>query len=106
MKEILPIILTVTILATTAKAGLGLSLEECVQHYGKPEYTNSDPNNPLAGNAPKAEWQKRVKDDDAFWEGFEDGSRKYSAHSYTLNNHKRRCRIVRHHSAGNRSNGS
>jgi hypothetical protein len=39
----LPIILTVTILATTAKAGLGWSLEECMQHYGKPEYTSSDP---------------------------------------------------------------
>jgi hypothetical protein len=39
----LPIILTVTILATTAKARLGWSLEECIQHYGKPEYTNSDP---------------------------------------------------------------
>ena len=127
MKKILPIILTVTILATTAKAGLGWSLEECIQHYGKPEYTNSDPftgllwyhfktkgfeiqallnnapkvvrityfshemleqniNDLLAGNAPKAEWRKRVKDDDAFWEGFEDGSRKYSARSYTLKN--------------------
>jgi hypothetical protein len=43
MKKILPIILTVAILATTAKAGLGWSLEECTQHYGKPEYTNSDP---------------------------------------------------------------
>jgi len=32
-----------------------------------------------------AEWQKRVKEDHAFWEGFEDGSRKYSARSYTLN---------------------
>jgi hypothetical protein len=41
--KILPIILTVAILATTAKAGLGWSLEECTQHYGKPEYTNSDP---------------------------------------------------------------
>ena len=39
MKNILPIILTVALLATTAKAGLGWSLEECVQHYGKPEYT-------------------------------------------------------------------
>jgi hypothetical protein len=127
MKQILSIILTVTILATTAKAGLGWRLEDCIQHYGKPEYTNSDPftdllwyhfktkgfeisallnnegkvvgirffshvmseqdiNNLLAGNAPKAEWQKRVKDDNAFWDGLEDGSRKYSARSYTLNN--------------------
>ena len=43
IKKILPIILTVTILATTAKARLGWSLEECMQHYGKPEYTSSDP---------------------------------------------------------------
>jgi hypothetical protein len=126
MKKILPIILTVTFLATTAKAGLGWSLEECIQHYGKPEYTSSDPstdlpsyhfkakgfeisalvnnegkvvgiryfshemseqdiNNLLAGNAPKAEWQKRVKDEHTFWDGLEDGSRKYSASSYTLN---------------------
>jgi len=127
MKRMLPIILTVTILATTAKARLGWSLEECIQHYGKPEYTNSDPftgllwyhfktkgfeiqalpndagnvvgityfshemseqdiNNLLAGNAPKAEWRKRVKDDNVFWDGLEDRSRKYSARSYTLNN--------------------
>jgi hypothetical protein len=127
MKKILPIILTVTVPATAATAGLGWSLEECIQHYGKPEYTNSDPftgllwyhfktkgaeiqallnnarkvvgitylshemseqgiNNLLAGNAPKGGWRKRVKDDNAFWEGFEDGSRKYSARSYTLNN--------------------
>ena len=127
MKKMLPIILTVTFLATTAKAGLGWSLEECIQHYGKPEYTNSDPftdllwyhfktkgfeiqallnnagnavgityfshemseqdiNNLLAGNAPKAEWRKRVKDDNVFWDGLEDRSRKYSARSYTLNN--------------------
>jgi hypothetical protein len=107
MNKMLPIILTVTILATTAKAGLGWSLEECIQHYGKPEYTNSDPftdllwyhfktkgfeiqallnkagkvvgitylshemserdiNNLLAGNAPKAEWRKRVNEDDAW----------------------------------------
>jgi hypothetical protein len=126
MKKMLPIILTVTILATTAKAGLGWSLEECIEHYGKHECTNSDPftdllwyhfkpkcfeiqallnkagnvvgityfsdemseqdiNNLLAGNAPKAEWRKRVKDDNAFWDGLEDGSRKYSARSYTLN---------------------
>jgi len=127
MNKMLPIILTVTILATTAKAGLGWSLKECIQHYEKPEYTNSDPftdllwyhfkttsfeiqallnnedkvvgiryfshemseqdiNNLLAGNAPKAEWQKRVKDEHAFWDGLEDGSRKYSAWSCTLNN--------------------
>jgi hypothetical protein len=43
MNKMLPIILTVTILATTAKAGLGWSLKECIQHYEKPEYTNSDP---------------------------------------------------------------
>ncbi len=43
MTKILPIILTVTIPATTTTAGLGWSLEECIQHYGKPEYTNSDP---------------------------------------------------------------
>jgi hypothetical protein len=108
IKKILPIILTVTILATTAKAGLGWSLEECIQHYGKPEYTSSDPftdflsyhfktksfeiigllNNTgkvvgityfsqelseqdinilLARNAPKTEWQKRVKGDCAQW---------------------------------------
>ncbi len=126
MKRTLLRVLAVAFLATTAKAGLGWSLEECIQHYGKPEYTNSDPftdlpsyhfktksfeiiglpnntgkvvgityfshemseqdiNNLLAGNAPKAEWQKRVKDDHAFWEGFEDGSRKYSARSYILN---------------------
>jgi hypothetical protein len=126
IKKILPIILTVTILATTAKAGIGWSLEECMQHYGKPVYTNSDPftdllwyhfkpkgfeiqallnnagrvvgityfshemseqdiNNLLASNAPKAEWRKRVKDDNAFWDGLKDGSRKYSARSYTLN---------------------
>src|ERR1700730_6714331 len=41
MNKMLPIILTVTILATTAKAGLGWSLQECIQHYEKPEYTNS-----------------------------------------------------------------
>ena len=133
MKKMLPIILTVTILATTAKAGLGWSLEECIQHYGKPEYTNSDPftdllwyhfktkgfeiqalpndagkvvgityfshemseqdiNSLLACNAPKAEWQKRSSKNSASWGeetdwiGLEDGSRKYSARSYTLNN--------------------
>src|SRR6202047_434493 len=127
MNKMLRIILTVTILATTAKAGLGWSLKECIQHYEKPEYTNSDPftdllwhhfktkgfeiqallnnagkvvgityfshemseqdiNNLLAGNAPKAEWRKRVKDDSLFWDGLEDGSRKYSARSYPLNN--------------------
>jgi hypothetical protein len=126
MKRTLLTVLAVAFLATTAKAGLGWSLEECIQHYGKPEYTSSNPftdlpsyhfktkafeiqallnnagkvvgttyfshemseqdiNNLLAGNAPKAEWQKRVKDDHAFWEGFEDGSRKYSARSYILN---------------------
>jgi hypothetical protein len=125
MKRTLLTVLAVAIFATTAKAGLGWSLEECIQHYGKPEYTSSNPftdlpsyhfktkafeiqallnnagkvvgityfshgmseqdiNNLLAGNAPKAEWQKRVKDDHAFWEGFEDGSRKYSARSYIL----------------------
>jgi hypothetical protein len=43
MKKILPIILTVTVPATAATAGLGWSLDECIQHYGEPEYTNSDP---------------------------------------------------------------
>jgi hypothetical protein len=47
--------------------------------------SEQDINNLLAGNAPKAERRKRVKDDDAFWERLEDGSRKYSARSYTLN---------------------
>jgi hypothetical protein len=125
MKKMLLISLTVTILANAAEAGLGWSLQECIQHYGKPVYTNSDPftdllwyhfktkdfeiqallnnackvvgityfshemseqdiNNLLTNNAPKAEWRKRVKDDNAFWDGLEDGSRKYSARSYTL----------------------
>jgi hypothetical protein len=39
MKKLLPIILTVAILSTNAKAGLGWSLEECIQHYGNPKYT-------------------------------------------------------------------
>ena len=47
--------------------------------------SEQDINNLLAINAPKAEWQKRVKDEHAFWDGLEDGSRKYSARSYTLN---------------------
>ena len=47
--------------------------------------SEKDINNLLAGNAPKAEWQKRVKDEHTFWDGLEDGSRKYSASSYTLN---------------------
>jgi hypothetical protein len=47
--------------------------------------SEQDINNLLAGNAPKAEWQKRVKDEHTFWDGLEDGSRKYSASSYTLN---------------------
>jgi hypothetical protein len=43
MKKMLPIILIVTILAITAKAGIGWSLEECMRHYGNSVYTNSDP---------------------------------------------------------------
>ena len=54
--------------------------------YFSHEMSEQDINNLLAGNAPKAEWRKRVKDDNAFWDGLEDGSRKYSARSYTLNN--------------------
>jgi hypothetical protein len=52
--------------------------------YFSQELSEQDINNLLARNAPKAEWQKRVKGDYAFWEGFEDGSRKYSARSYIL----------------------
>jgi hypothetical protein len=126
MKRTLLTVLAVAFLATTAKAGIGWSLEECIEHYGKHEYPNSDPftdllwyhfkpkgfeiqallnnagrvvgityfshamseqdiNNLLAGNAPKAEWQKRVKNDHAFWDGLENGSRKYSARSYAFN---------------------
>jgi hypothetical protein len=47
--------------------------------------SEQDINNLLTSNAPKAEWRKRVQDDNAFWDGLEDGSRKYSARSYTLN---------------------
>jgi hypothetical protein len=53
--------------------------------YFSHEMSEQDINNLLASNAPKAEWRKRVKDDNAFWDGLEDGSRKYSARSYTLN---------------------
>ena len=123
MKRTLLTVLAVAFFATTAKAGLRWSLEECIQHYGKPEYTNSDPftdllwyhfktkgfeiqalpndagkvvgityfshemseqdiNSLLAGNAPKAEWQKRSSKNSASWGeetawiGLEDGSRK------------------------------
>jgi hypothetical protein len=55
-----------------------------IRHFSH-EMSERDINNLLAGNAPKAEWRKRIKDDHAFWEGFEDGSRKYSARSYILN---------------------
>jgi hypothetical protein len=61
MKKILTIILTVAILATTAKAGLGWSLEECTQHYGKPEYTNSDPFTTLYGTISKRRASKSVR---------------------------------------------
>ena len=108
MRKMLPIILTVTLLATTAKAGLGSSLQECIQHYGNLstqtpihpftdllwyhfetkgfeiqallnnagkvvrithfslKMSEQDINSLLAGNAPKAEWRKRVNDDDAW----------------------------------------
>jgi hypothetical protein len=35
-------ILVVAFLATTAKAGLGWTLEDCTQHYGRSEYTSTD----------------------------------------------------------------
>ncbi|HZC35025.1 MAG TPA: hypothetical protein VE242_05400 [Chthoniobacterales bacterium] len=40
--------------------------------------------NLLAANAPKAAWQKRVKDGETLWDGFEDGFRKYAAYSWTI----------------------
>jgi hypothetical protein len=54
--------------------------------YLSHEMSEQDINNLLAANAPKVEWRNRVKNDNAFWDGLEDGSRKYSARSYTLNN--------------------
>ena len=39
----------------------------------------------LVANAPKAEWQKRVKDGETLWNGFEDSVRKYAAYSWTIN---------------------
>jgi hypothetical protein len=42
MKKILPIILTIAFFATTAKAGLGWTLEECIRQYGPPGYTTLD----------------------------------------------------------------
>jgi hypothetical protein len=126
MKKMLPKILTVTILATTAKAGLGWSLEECIQHYGKPAYTSSDPftdlpsyhfktkrfeiigllnntgklvgityfshemseqdiNNLLAVTRLKLNGKNALRMIMLSGKGFEDGSRKYSARSYILN---------------------
>jgi hypothetical protein len=126
MKTTLVTVLTVAFLATTAKAGLGWTLEECIRQYGQPGYTTldlftdlrsyhfkakdfeiaailnsvgkvaeviyfsqpmseQDIGNLLADNAPKAEWRKHVKDGETLWEGFEDGSRKYSAYSWIIN---------------------
>jgi hypothetical protein len=57
MKKLLPIILTVTILSTNAKAGLGWNLEECIQHYGNPEHTK--PRTDLLTDLPEYEFQTK-----------------------------------------------
>jgi hypothetical protein len=132
MKRILVIAVFFTILASTSKAGLGWTLEECICHYGSIDHSDTDEpftdlpkhhfkvkdfeittvmnnegkvvtityfshlmseqdiSNLLAGNAPKAEWKIRSKEhtrstgDEMFWDGFEDGSRKYWAWSWTI----------------------
>src|SRR5215469_14183225 len=52
--------------------------------------SEQDISNLLAGNAPKTEWKIRLKEhtrsqgDRVVWDGFEDGTRKYLADSWTI----------------------